>query len=140
MEKTFIPVRMVGVVAAEVGAPRNDGSPGGGLYKIPIEIEPSPPDDDWRRLFVESFDSPSIHDTGHRAGIAQVYVHRIILDGTTMEELESTHLPTLKAALAQANEKYADLLAARRSLDEKKRQDAEIHRQMVEAAAKRIKF
>ena len=136
----FVPVRMVGVITSEVSLPRNDGSPGSGLYKIPIKIEPAPPDDDWRRLFVEAFDFPSIHDGGHRPGIASVYNERIILDGTTMEELETTHLKTLKAAVAQANDKYADLLAARRSMAEKKRQDEEKHRREVEEAAKKIKF
>jgi hypothetical protein len=139
VEKNFVPVRMIEVVAAEVGAPTDDGTPEGRLYKIPIRIEPPPPDDDWRMLFLKALELPSAA-TGRPVCNAQVYVHRIVLSGTTLEELESTHLTTLKDALAQANEQYAELLAARRVTDERKRQDAATHVRSVEAAAKRIKF
>ncbi|MEP6635733.1 MAG: hypothetical protein ABJB97_03340 [Acidobacteriota bacterium] len=135
----FVPVRMVGVVTAEVGTPRNDGSPGSSLYKIPIKIEPSPAHE-WGRFFAEAFDHPSQYTSMHRPGIASVSGDRIVLDGTTMEELEKTQMATLKLAVAQANQEYIALLAARRSMADKKRQDEEKHRREVEEAAKKIKF
>jgi hypothetical protein len=55
------------------------------------------------RTFVYHFDHPSSWTSMHRPGIAPVIGDRIILDGTTMEELERYHLATLKPAVAAAN-------------------------------------
>jgi hypothetical protein len=135
----FEPVRMVGVVTAEVGSPRNDRSPGSELYTIPIKISPQPPHE-WGRFFVEAFDRPSQYTSMHRPGIASVRGDRIVLDGTTMEELEKAHITTLKLAVEQANREYVALLADRRAITERQRKDEEKHRKEVEEAAKKIKF
>jgi hypothetical protein len=139
MEKEFVPIKLVGVVIEEVGSPRNDGTAGGALYAIPIKLSASPRDE-WRIFFLEAFDDPSQHDEAHRRGIASFREGRIILDGTTMEELETTHIATLKLTVEQANRKYADLLVQRRATSERQRQDEEKHRKSVEESAKKIKF
>jgi hypothetical protein len=139
MEKEFVPIKLVSVVTEEVGSPRNDGTAGGALYTIPIKLSASPRDE-WRIFFLEAFDDPPQRDTAHRRGIASFREGRIILDGTTMEELETTHVATLKLAVEQANRKYADLLAHRRATSERQRQDEEKHRKSVEESAKKIKF
>jgi hypothetical protein len=139
MEKEFVPIKLVSVVTEEVGSPRNDSTAGGALYAIPIKLSASPRDE-WRRFFLEAFDDPPQRDAAHRPGIASVREDRIILKETTMEELETTHIATLKLAVEQANRKYADLLVYRRTTVERQRQDEEKHRKSVEESAKKIKF
>ena len=96
------PLQMRGVDLNAVTMPRNDGSRGSALYRVPITLEPRP-DLEWSRLFVHHFDHPTSWTSMHRPGIASVVGDRIILDGTTMEELERYHLATLKLAVAAAN-------------------------------------
>jgi hypothetical protein len=91
-------------------------------------------------IFSRGLDDPSQRDEAHRRGIASFREGRIILDGTTMEELETTHIATLKLTVEQANRKYADLLVQRRATSERQRQDEEKHRKSVEESAKKIKF
>jgi hypothetical protein len=135
----FVPIRLVGVVTEDVTAPRNDGTPGSGLYAIPIKLSASPPNE-WGRFFVEAFDHPSESTSSHRPGIASVRGDRIVLDGTTMEELEQTHIATLKLAVERANREYIELAADRRATAEQRIQDEEKHRKSVEETAKKIKF
>ncbi len=44
-------VEIEGVIEDEVGEPRNDGSPGSGLYEVPIRLS-ARPSNTWERLFV----------------------------------------------------------------------------------------
>jgi len=90
------PVRIIEIVASEVGTPRNDGTPGCALYRVPIRLSRRP-SAAWSRLFVQVWDHPPSFTTMHRPGIACVVGDRIILDGTTVEEIEKYHRDTLKA-------------------------------------------
>lgn len=47
------PVEIVGVIAEEVGEPRNDGTPGSAVYEVPVRLSRRP-SDAWARLFVET--------------------------------------------------------------------------------------
>ena len=55
----------------------------------------------------------------HRPGIARVSGDRIILDGTTIEEVERYHQETLLAVLDRVNQLIAEH-------EERKRREAEI--------------
>jgi hypothetical protein len=76
----------------------------------------------------------------HRPGIARVVGDRIILDGTTIEEVKRFHLETLKLAVNEANRLVKE--------DEKKSRHRAVaverkrvqHRQHVLAVAKELKF
>ena len=89
--KAFEPIRILGVIAAEVGVPRNDGTAGSGLYKVPFQLSRKPLEL-WANLFVDAWDRPSKFTSMHRPGIARVEGDRIVLDGTTIEEVEKYHL------------------------------------------------
>jgi hypothetical protein len=133
------PVKMRGVDLNGVTTPRNDGTGGIALYRVPITLEPAP-DYQWSELFVHHFNEPRSYTSMHRPGIASVVGDRIILDGTTMEELERYHLATLKLAVAAANadRKHAAELEA---VARKRAQEAaEAHRTTNADIASRLRF
>lgn len=135
----FEPIRIVGVLVDEVGAPRSDGERGGALYKVPIRLsgEPSPT---WARLFRKTWDQPPQFTTMHRPGIASVSGDKIILDGTTIEEVERYHAKTLKLVVDKLNDDAARIEAQERARDERERVLSEKHRFNVSNVASRIKF
>lgn len=57
----------------------------------------------------------------HRGDIATISGNRIILDGTTIEEVRDYHLETLKLAIQETNKQYKQLI-----IQEQKRQEKEI--------------
>lgn len=132
-------VRMTGIDLDSMTSPRNDGTRGSALYMVPIILSATP-DELWTRAFVQHFDHPSQFTTMHRPGIASVRGNRILLDGTTVEEVEQYHLATLKLAVAAANadrRAYAQHVDARRSREAAER---DAHRRAAEEAAARLKF
>jgi hypothetical protein len=74
----------------------------------------------------------------HRPGIARVYGDRIILDGTTMEEIERYHAKTLKLALEKTNEEAAAEEERQRLLAEQKRKSELELRNSVGEISKRL--
>ena len=78
--------------------------------------------------------------TMHRPGIARVHGDRIILDGTTMEEVERYHAKTLKLALEKTNEEAAAEEERQRLLAEQKRKSELELRNSVGEISKRLKF
>lgn len=132
-------VRMTGIDTNSMTSPRNDGTPGSALYRVPITLSASP-DHLWAQLFVRHWDRPSRFTTMHRPGIASVAGNRISLNGTTIEEVERYHLDTLKLAVNAAN-------AERRALAEREQAErdraAEARRAQEQAAreaAARLNF
>jgi sRNA-binding protein len=135
----FEPIRIVGIVEEGVGRPRSDGSRGSALYRIPLRLSrrPSPV---WARHFVETWNRPPQFTTMHRPGIASVSGDSIILDGTTMEELERYHVETLRDVLAKVN---ADVAAHERQERARAQREAEAeprHEESVREIAGRLKF
>jgi len=133
------PVKIIGVVIDEVGEPRNDRSPGSSLYTVPFRLSRAP-SEAWRARFIEAWDLPPRFTSMHRPGIARVSGDRIILDGTTIEEVKRFHLETLKLAVAEANrltDENEKKLRQRVSAEEQRREQ---HRQHVAAVAKDLKF
>lgn len=133
------PVQMRGVDLNAVTTPKNDGTKGNALYRVPIILEPQP-DDEWSQLFVDHFNSPAEYTLMHRPGIASVVGDRIILDGTTMEELEHYHLATLRVAVAAANADRERLAGHDESTHTRAREAAEEHRAANTDIASRLNF
>ncbi len=96
------PIRLIEIVAEEVGTPRNDGTAGCALYRVPIRLS-RVGSAEWGRLFVQLWDNPPSFSTRHRPGIGRVVGDRIILDGTTMEEIEQYHGATLRIVVDRVN-------------------------------------
>ena len=103
-------IALTGVDVDGVTAPRNDGTRGSALYAVPFTLSRRP-DETWSRLFVQNWDQPPKFTVMHRRGIARVSGDRIVLDGTTMDEVERVHLVTLKLVIQQTNQQHAQLAA-----------------------------
>ena len=132
-------LRIVRMVEEEVGTPRNDGARGSALYSVPFELSGTP-SMEWSDAFVASWNNPQSFTTSHRPGIACVRGRRVVLERTTIEEVEHTHKATLQQAVDAANEYVEALEIERANKDEQDRLRAEAHRQRVKEAATRIKF
>ena len=70
-------VRMTGIDTNSMTSPRNDGTPGSALYRVPITLSTFP-DRTWGQLLVRHWNQPSRWTTMHRPGIASVSGNRII--------------------------------------------------------------
>lgn len=89
------PIKIKGIVIDEITQPLNDGTRGSALYKIPFELNQKP-SYEWRDLFINAWNHPQRISTKHRPGIASTHGNQVILDGTTIEEVEKYHKETLK--------------------------------------------
>jgi hypothetical protein len=133
------PIRIIGVVVDEVTTPRNDGTRGSALYRIPFQLSRRP-QHEWAESFIRHWNHPPQFTTMHRPSIANVSGDKIYLDGTTMEEVERYHRDTLKLAIAEANREVAEHEQEQLAAAERARQQQEDHERAVREGAQRIKF
>jgi hypothetical protein len=133
------PIKIKGIVLDAIGTPRNDGTRGSALYRVPFQLSRRP-SADWARHFVQTWDHPPSYSTMHRPGIARVEGDRVILDGTTVEEVEKVHRDTLKAVLEKVNKDIAEHEAKQKRLEEERAERLRQHEQSVLEAAKRMNF
>jgi len=133
------PLDIVGVIEDEVGTPRNDGTAGSALYAVPIRLS-RVPDALESRLLVQVWDRPPTWSTMHRPGISRVSGDRLILDGTTIDEVAQVHAKTLRLVVDKVNELAAE--QRRRDQVEQERRDAErtAHQEHVSDTARDIEF
>lgn len=133
------PIKIIELIADEVGVPRDGGKRGSALYAVPFRLsrEPSEP---WCEFFVDAWNRPAQFTSMHRPGIARVERDRIVLDGTTIEEVERYHLDTLKLAVQRANELAAQWSRSKRQHAKEDSDRQEEHRRRVKEAAKRLRF
>lgn len=136
---TWKPLSIRRILHEEVTPPRNDGTQGSELYGIPFLLSrtPSPI---WEKAFLQKWDQPSSFTTMHRPGIAQVVGDRIVLDGTTIEEVEKYHRQTLIRAVEAANEIEGQIEQERSSRRKGGLAAENEHRENVKAIAQRIAF
>jgi hypothetical protein len=132
-------IRIIELVANEVTQPRNDGTRGSALYAVPFRLSKTP-SAIWEKAFVQHWDRPSRFTSMHRPGIARVRGDRIILDGTTVEEVEKYHKETLLLAVEAANEIAHQIDEERRRRAAHRAASEEQQRKVVQDAAKRIRF
>ena len=133
------PIRILGVDESGVTRPRNDGTAGSGLYKVPLRLNRTP-SMRWVRLFTPMWDHPPQFTTMHRPGIASVSGDRILLDGTTLEEVERYHAATLRLVIPAVNAQVAAEEEAERVNRERDDAENRAHDEAVREAAKRISF
>ncbi|HVA59695.1 MAG TPA: toll/interleukin-1 receptor domain-containing protein [Mycobacteriales bacterium] len=133
------PVRIVGVDTEGVGRPRNDVTRGSGLYRVPLVLNRVPPEV-WSARFADAWNSPPAWTSMHRPGIASVHGDRIVLDSTTIDELERYHLQTLQLVVRQLNETTAQHLRAERARAEAAEQAAAEHDRQIREIAERLRF
>ena len=135
----FVPVQIVGVVKEGVTQPRNDGTAGSALYRVPLRLSRRPPAQ-WAAAFPEAWNRPPSWGPMHRPGIASVQGDTIVLDGTTMEELEQHHVQTLRGVIDDLNRRYADFERQERARQEAQRRFIESHLTTVDDIADRLDF
>lgn len=76
----------------------------------------------------------------HRPGIATTYGNKVILDGTTIEEVERYHKDTLKLAVEIANQQLEQINIRRQQQAERERIEKEKHNKNIEGIGRRINF
>jgi hypothetical protein len=135
----FEDIRITRVIIEEITEPRNDGTRGSGLYAIPFALSRVPPAG-WAKLFVATWDYPPTYSTMHRPGIAKISGSTVVLDGTTIGEVERHHRDTLQLVVQAVNETYRQ--QKKREDDQCARENAnrERHKKDVDDTAKRIRF
>ena len=139
VSKGFEDIKITRVVVEEITEPPNDGTPGSALYSIPFALSASPPSE-WGDLFIENWNHPPQWTTMHRPGIASVYGSTIILDGTTIEEVERYHRDTLQGAVAKTNAQYREWRQREEQRLAREEEARDARRKRIEGASKRIKF
>lgn len=133
------PIRLLSVITDEVGQPPSAARPGSGLYAVCFRLSREP-SDIWARAFINAWELPERFTSMHRPDIARIDGDKIILDGTTIEEVEKYHLETLKLAIKQANQAIVREMAHREHLEAAAEERYRRHREHVESVAKRLKL
>jgi len=100
--REFTPIKITRIIEEDITVPPNDGTRGSGLYLIPFELSRKP-SAEWVDKFIDTWNDPPKFTTMHRRGIARVSYDKIILDGTTIEEVKKYHKDTLSLAIEAAN-------------------------------------
>ena len=135
----FEPIKIMSVLVDEVTEPRNDGTRGSALYTVPFKLSRSP-SNEWADQFVQTWRNPPRFTLSHRPGIASIRGDRLILEGTTIEEIQKAHHSTLKLVVDKVNEEIAELAKKRRAAEQAKDNQSQEHRENVRRLANDLKF
>jgi hypothetical protein len=133
------PIRILGVIVDDVTEPRMDGTPGSALYAVPFRLSRKP-SIDWEQLFLQAWSFPPQFTTMHRGDIAHIVGDRIVLNGTTIEEVQRYHKNTLQLCVSVANQKEAEVRARVAQQQTLERQRSEAHRKSINEVASQIRF
>jgi hypothetical protein len=133
------PVQIIGIIVDQVGTPRNDGTRGSALYRVPFRLSQRPPSE-WAEIFVNIWKDPPRFTTMHRRKIASVIGDTIILDGTTIEEVRDYHRDTLILCVQEANKKYKEFADRRKQAIEREQEEVKNHRRNVNDVSNQINF
>ena len=136
--ETSGPIKIMGVIEEAVTSPRNDETRGSALYAVPFQFSRRP-SSCWTKLFLENWNHPPRFRNRHRPGIARISGDRIILNGTTMDEVERYHAETLKLVLQKTNEEAREEVRERLLAAQKRESELE-HRDSVREISKQLKF
>jgi len=91
-------------------------------------------------LFVIAWNHPPQFTSMHRSGIASVFGNQIILDGTTIEEVEKYHKGTLNLAVEVANNQFAEMNLRKQEQAKMETKKREKHQKNIDDINKRIDF
>ena len=136
---TSTPIKIVGVVVDGVTSPRNDGTRGSALYAIPFQLSRRP-SAAWADAFIRTWNRPPPWTMMHRPGIARVSGDRVILDGTTIEEVEQYHRDTLRLVIESVNQLIEQYEVNKRQREEEEKRQKEAHQAKLKDIANRLKF
>jgi hypothetical protein len=131
------PLKLTEVVTANVGSPRNDGTSRSGLYAVPLQLNRAVTDAE-SRLLAEVWDAPPSFTSMHRRGILRAWGDRIVLDGTTIEEVKQYHAQTLRTVINEVNRRAAELRTREQEAVRRAEEAGARHRANVEDVASDI--
>lgn len=132
-------IKIEGIITNEVTVPRMDGTAGSALYKIPFRLNRTP-SELWNQLFLRAWASPSECTTMHRRRIAEVIGDKIILDGTTIEEVQKYHRKTLILCVDEANSKEREILEREKLIKESEEAKRQEHYDKIRSLSDQIPF
>ena len=133
------PIRIVKIIEDGITTPRMDGTRGSALYAIPFQLSRTP-SSEWIKFFLEEWEEPPRFTSMHRPGIASVIGNRIILDGTTIDEVKEFHRDTLKLCVNEANKRELRYIALKQQERERKAQQKAEHMNHVSSVIDEIEF
>jgi hypothetical protein len=133
------PIKITGVIVDDVTTPRMDGTRGSALYAIPFQLSRCP-SSEWAEAFEQTWRQPPRWTNMHRPDIARVSGDRVILDGTTIEEVHNVHRETLTLVVDRVNELIAEYEAEKRRQEEEHSSRVEKHRRQVSDLGSKITF
>ena len=132
-------IRILGIIINEVSVPRMDETRGSALYKIPFRLSRKP-SNTWINFFLKAWDMPPRFTTMHRPKIAYVTGNKIILDGTTIDEVKKYHRETLLLCVEEANKQEQQFLKRQQKIEREKSLKLQEHFQGIEDISKDIKW
>lgn len=133
------PLEIVGVDEANVGRPSNDGSPGSGLYPVPIKLSRAPSARE-AELLAFHWDNPPQFTTMHRPGTADVSGSNLVLSRTTIDEVKEYHAKTLRLVVDAVNDQETRLRAQEEAHAANAESEDKTHRRRISDVAKEIEF
>jgi hypothetical protein len=135
----FEPIQITGIIADQVGTPRDDGAKGSALYRIPFRLTQQPPHE-WAELFVNNWNHPPRFTSMHRPGIASIVGNTVVLDGTTVEEVKEYHRDTLVLVTEETNKQYKEITDRKQQAIEREREQIRVHKQKIDDVSNQIQF
>lgn len=132
-------IKILGIITDEVTVPKNDGTRGSALYKIPFKLSKKP-SDIWKKIFVATWNMPPSFTSMHRPKIASVYGDTIYLDGTTIEEVRDYHRKTLLLCVEEANKREKQILAEEERRRKRQEEFEKAQSQKIHDVIKDIEF
>lgn len=132
-------IKIEGIITDKVTIPKLDGTRGSALYSIPFRLSDSP-DNVWRELFIKNWNSPPVFTTMHRPGISNIMGDEIILNGTTIEEVQKYHRDTLKLVVRKTNEEYKSIKEREYKIKKIEEEKINKHYENINDIASKINF
>lgn len=133
------PIKVTGVIVDDVTTPKMDGTRGSGLYAVPFQLSRRP-SKEWAEAFEHTWKNPPRFTNMHRPGIGRVSGDRVILDGTTIEEVQNVHRETLILVVDRVNELVAEYEAKKRRQEEADAAKLANHKKQVSDLGRKIRF
>ncbi len=133
------PVRILGVIAEEVGMPANYGGTTSGFYSVPLRLS-RPVTLDWENTFERFWNHSPRFSTLRRASVARVDHDRIILSCTTLEEVVGDHKAILVECVRETNLVFEQKEAERKAREAQFAQASAEQRKRVDELKGKLKF
>ena len=133
------PIKIVGVITAEVKLPKFNGTSMSGFCRVPLKLSrvATP---EWESLFERNWNHSPRFAALRRASIASVNGDRITLSLTTVEEVLQEHRMMLVECVTETNRQLAERDEAARAREQEFRQRQEAHRRRIQELADQNPF